>query len=51
MTYDQQTEWNYLYHERIAILCGTNEPTPEQDRIARDEADAAIKRMNHEKTH
>jgi hypothetical protein len=28
----------YRYHERLGILCGTSEPTPEQLRIAKLEA-------------
>lgn len=28
----------YRYHERLGILCGTAEPTPEQLRIAQLEA-------------
>ena len=45
MTTDQQTDWNYLYHERIGIMCGTGEPTPEQERYARESADEQIKQQ------
>ena len=31
-------EATYLYHERLGILCGAAEPTPEQHRIALLEA-------------
>lgn len=33
-------EWKLTYETRLGILCGTNPPTPEQDKIARDEANA-----------
>ena len=35
-------EWMYRYQERLGILCGTNTPTEEEDRIARQEANEAI---------
>lgn len=38
MTTEEQTEWNYLYEERLGILCGSLSPTPEQKKIASDEA-------------
>lgn len=38
-------EWKYRYEERIAILCGTNEPTREQMDIAGKEADEAIEKL------
>lgn len=31
-------EATYLYHERLGLLCGTADPTPEQHRIALLEA-------------
>jgi hypothetical protein len=31
-------EMRYRTEERLAILCGSNEPTPEQKKIARVEA-------------
>jgi hypothetical protein len=39
-------EWSYRYHERLAMLCGTAEPTPEQDSIARAEANAAVEKLS-----
>lgn len=40
-----QEEWDYRYHERIGIMCGTAEPTPEQEQLARQEADATIQQL------
>jgi len=31
-------EWQYVYTERIGIMCGSNLPTPEQKSIAIREA-------------
>ena len=44
-----QIEWKFRYEERIAIMCGTEEPTPKQIHIAKCEADDAIKELkkNH----
>ena len=36
---DYITEWNYIYAERIGLLCGLAEPTPEQKQMASDDAD------------
>lgn len=36
-------EWQYRYQERLGILCEDQDPTPEQRKIARDEATEAIK--------
>ena len=33
-------EWKLTYETRLGILCGVDKPTPEQDKIARDEANA-----------
>lgn len=38
-------EWNYRYQERLGILCGAGEPTQEQDRIAREEANAVYEAL------
>lgn len=35
-------EWNYRYAERLGVLCEDREPTDEQKRMARDEADLAV---------
>lgn len=40
MTAEQQKEWEYRYQERLGILCEDREPTEEQKRIAKEEADA-----------
>jgi len=37
---EEFAEWQYRYHERLGILCGTAIPTLEQEAIARAEADA-----------
>jgi hypothetical protein len=39
-----QSEWNYRYQERLALLCvyDGQMPTPEQDRMAREDADEAV---------
>jgi len=37
-----KTEWDYIYTERLSILCEDRDPTPEQVRIARTEADHHI---------
>jgi hypothetical protein len=34
-----QTEKKYRYAERLGILCGTNDPTPEQIEEAMKDAD------------
>src|SRR5688572_15688581 len=39
-------EWTYRYEERLAILTDGKEPTPQQIRIAKDEADEAVKKLN-----
>ena len=40
MTPDEiRAEWEFRYDERIAILCGQNEPTIEQRRLAMNDAD------------
>lgn len=36
-------EWKYRYEERLGILCGSAEPTPEQILIAKEEADADLR--------
>lgn len=38
-------EWSHRYATRLGCLCGAAEPTPEQKRIASDEADAAIEEL------
>jgi len=44
MTYTElQAEWEYRRQERLGLLCGTDTPTPEQELVARTEADAAVR--------
>lgn len=38
-------EFKYRYEERIAILCGTGEPTREQMDIAAKESDETIEKI------
>ena len=38
-------EWLYRKSERLGILCGAADPTPEQIEIAEREADAAVKEL------
>jgi hypothetical protein len=38
-------EWNYLVTERLGIMCGADEPTPEQLQLAQDEADDALREL------
>lgn len=35
-------EWQYRYEERLAILCGKDEPTESQIVLAKQDADATI---------
>lgn len=37
-----QEEWEYRFNERLGIMCEDREPTPEQVRVARTEADKAV---------
>lgn len=39
-------EWNYVYNERLGILCEDNEPTAEQRAIAKQDADEAVRKMH-----
>lgn len=43
LTPDEQREHDYLYWERIGILCGSDKPTPEQEAIARVEANSWLR--------
>jgi hypothetical protein len=43
MTADQRQEYRYRYDERLGILCGKDEPTDEQIKIAKSEADEWLK--------
>ena len=38
-------EWNYRVTERLGILCGADEPTPEQLALAQEEADDALRQL------
>lgn len=46
MNYD--LEWQYRYNERLSLLCLDADPTPDEQRIARNEADRAIGRLKAE---
>lgn len=46
MTPDHWNEYLYRCTERLAIMCGNAEPTEEQMKIARDEAEQAVKELN-----
>ena len=46
MTFAQEREWHYLVEERLGILCGTGQPTPEQVAMAEAEATAWVERNN-----
>lgn len=35
-------EWHYIYNERLALLGCYGKPDPEQDKMARDDADKAV---------
>lgn len=43
MTFDQEREHRYRLTERLGILCGSATPTPEQERMAKQEADQWVK--------
>lgn len=38
-------EYSVIYETRLGSLCGAGKPTPEQERIAHEEADAHIKEL------
>jgi hypothetical protein len=49
MTHSEiQAEWDHLYHTRLGILCEDRVPTPEQEQIARTEADAAVRELKEQ---
>lgn len=41
-------EWQYRFEERLGILCEDKEPTNEEYKIAKDEADEAIIKLRNE---
>ena len=41
-------EWNYIYEERLALLGVYDEVTPEQNKIAREEAYEAITKLKQQ---
>ena len=45
-----EEEHAYLMTERLGLLCGTDTPTPEQELVARTEADAAVATLNPPRT-
>jgi hypothetical protein len=40
---DWEYVWDYAYTERLGLLCGDSEPTPEQIAMARQDADNYVK--------
>lgn len=42
---DDERELEYLTQERLGILCGSNDPTPEQIELATNEARETLERM------
>ena len=46
--YELAYEWQHRYTERLGILCEDAMPTPEQEQIARMEADAWRKEHEHQ---
>lgn len=44
--YEQSEEYRYRYEERLGILCGSEEPTEAQIKMARDEADQWVKEQS-----
>jgi hypothetical protein len=50
MTEDElKSEWRYRYEERLGILCGSDKPTPEQIKMASDEADHHVAALRRER--
>ena len=48
MTYtpaELAVEFEYRRQERLAMLCGDAQPTPEQNKIATDEARAIVNKL------
>lgn len=43
---EKLAEYNYLYEERLGIMCGEGRPTCEQIAIAKQEAKAALRSIN-----
>jgi len=49
MTPDElKTEWQYVYDERVAILCEDSPITPQAHKMALDEADEHIRKINEQ---
>lgn len=45
-TADQlRAEWDYIKNERLGLLCEDREPTQEQIKMARDEADRHVEEL------
>lgn len=44
-TEELKAEWNYRYEERLGILCEDLRPTPDQRRIAAQEADQTVREL------
>lgn len=46
-----EVEWNYIYSERLGILCGDRQETYQQHLLAKAEADAAIAELRKEQSY
>jgi hypothetical protein len=46
-----EAEWNYIYSERLGILCGDRQETYQQHLLAKAEADASIAELRKEQSY
>lgn len=49
MNPDRLTDWQYFYEERLGIMCGTAEPTKEQDEAAKLWATEYVRSLDTQK--
>ena len=42
---ERLTEWEYVYNERLGLICEDREPTDEEDRFAQREAYQHLKEL------
>ena len=45
MSTEESFEWEYIYQERLGMLCEDREPSPEEVQMACKDANEAVKRM------
>lgn len=45
---ERNSEYDYRVAERLGIMCENDNPTPEQWRLAREEALAAVKELKEQ---